>query len=232
MDTNKDLKAYEAIITESNKAWIARGGALYEIGSQGLWIADHGEGTFEDYFIGQWDIDKATASFEMRGYKLIEFMESYGYKVLPTNIGQIRELVSMVTLDFSDKQAPCKIAESSVIKVWDYVIASGLKPTAKVIKELKLKRIEEIEEKLAAQTELNKPDKQEPTEAKKGHGKPPEPPKEDAPTDTVQAELYADLTEQFKRERAKVATLNSKLDYFFEYFAEHDIEIPEELFNC
>lgn len=122
---SKEFAALEFKIRAGMKAWETVGECLSEI-NENSYHHERGFKTFESYVETIFDMTRDYAYKIMRGYEIIRLLKDAGFKPaqMPVNESQVRPLTTI------------KDNDDLIAEIWDRVVASDKKTTAKLVKEI------------------------------------------------------------------------------------------------
>lgn len=122
---SKEFAALESKIRAGMKAWETVGEALSEI-NENSYHHERGFKTFESYVETIFDMTRDYAYKIMRGYEIIRLLKDAGFKPaqMPVNESQVRPLTTI------------KDNDDLIAEIWDRVVVSDKKTTAKLVKEI------------------------------------------------------------------------------------------------
>jgi hypothetical protein len=108
----KQLEKLTAAIQEQQASWLAKGEALYKIDAGTLWRGR--SSSLSDFTAKNLDMSPAETSQCLHGYKAYRVLAKAGFKDLPANEGQVRELLRLKEGKEPDRE--------KLIKAWTRVL--------------------------------------------------------------------------------------------------------------
>lgn len=122
---SKEFAALESKIRAGMKAWETVGECLTAI-NENSYHHERGFKTFESYVETIFDMTRDYAYKIMRGYEIIRLLKDAGFKPaqMPVNESQVRPLTTI------------KDNDDLIAEIWDRVVVSDKKTTAKLVKEI------------------------------------------------------------------------------------------------
>jgi hypothetical protein len=122
---SKEFASLEAKIRTGMKAWETVGECLTKI-NENSYHTERGFKTFESYVEMIFDMTRDYAYKIMRGYEIVKLLKDAGFTPaqMPVNESQVRPLTTI------------KDNDDLVAEIWDRVVSSDKKTTAKLVKEI------------------------------------------------------------------------------------------------
>lgn len=122
---SKEFASLENIVRTGMKAWEKVGEALTKI-NENSYHHERGFKTFESYVETIFDMTRDYAYKIMRGYEIVKLLKDAGFTPaqMPVNESQVRPLTTI------------KDNDDLIAEIWDRVVASDKKTTAKLVKEI------------------------------------------------------------------------------------------------
>lgn len=122
---SKEFAALESKIRAGMKAWETVGECLIEINTN-EYYKERGFKTFESYVETIFDMTRDYAYKIMRGYEIVKLLKDAGFTPaqMPVNESQVRPLTTI------------KDNDDLICEIWDRVVVSDKKTTAKLVKEI------------------------------------------------------------------------------------------------
>jgi hypothetical protein len=122
---SKEFASLENIVRTGMKAWEKVGEALAKI-NENQYYKERGFKTFESYVETIFDMTRDYAYKIMRGYEIVKLLKDAGFTPaqMPVNESQVRPLTTI------------KDNDDLIAEIWDRVVSSDKKTTAKLVKEI------------------------------------------------------------------------------------------------
>jgi hypothetical protein len=194
---SKEFAALESKIRAGMKAWETVGECLTTI-NENSYHHERGFKTFESYVETIFDMTRDYAYKIMRGYEIIRLLKDAGFKPsqMPVNESQVRPLTTI------------KDNDDLIAEIWDRVVVSDKKTTAKLVKEI----ADELQGKGTGKPDTGGDDSGESAGDKgAGSGDTGAVPGDDDLPDTSREDEIQRLTYELAQARQRAATAEAKL---------------------